>query len=172
LAKNSRLMSRILVIEPNIMLRYGLAIALTPDHQAQFIDALPEASALKNVDGIIIDAAMLRQGVKPTPVDLKVVERWRVPTVWIDDLEPTSSPDRVDWITLKMPVQRERLLKALFDCLNPVAGLIAAGRKVQSTSAMPAKARAKKTKEPTSAAAPAANVIELVEVVEVEPENG
>jgi len=165
-------MSQILVIEPNIMLRYGLAIALTPDHQAQFIDALPETSALKSVDGIIVDAAMLRQGAKRSPVDLKTVERWRVPTVWIDDLEPASSPERVDWITVKMPVQRERLLKALFDCLNPAAGSIAAGRKVQSSSAMPAKARAKKTKEPTPSVAPAANVIELVEVVEVEPENG
>ena len=154
------------------MLRYALAVALTPDHLAQFVDTLPEPSALKNLDGVIVDAAMLRQGAKPTPVDLKTVDRWRVPTVWIDDSAPASPPDRVDWVTVKMPVQRERLLKALFDCLNPAASSALAGRKVESSVAMPAKTRAKKSKEHKAPAPDSANVIELVEVVEDASENG
>jgi len=172
LAKISQLMSRLLIIEPNPMLRYALAVALTPDHQAQFVDALPQAPALQNIDGIIVDAAMLRQRAKPSPVDLEAVERWRVPTVLIDDLEPTLSPGRVDWVTVKIPVQRERLLKALFDCLNPAAGPTAAARKSEAKTALPAKTRVKKNHETNTAMKPASNVIELVEVVEEKSEGG
>jgi len=152
------------------MLRHALAVALTPDHQAQFVDALPQAPALQNIDGIIVDAAMLRQGAKPSPVDLETVQRWRVPTLWIDDSEPALKPARVDWITVKMPVQRERLLKALFDCLNPAGGSTAP-RRSEAKTALPAKTRVKKNTEANTATKPASNVIELVEVVEDEPES-
>jgi hypothetical protein len=165
-------MSRLLVIEPNIMMRYGLAVALIPDHLARFVDALPEAQALENVDGVIVDAAMLRQGARLTEVDLQAVDSWKVPTVWIDDLEPVSTPERVNWVTLKMPVQRERLLKAVFDCVNPASPSTAAAKRVESRTALPAKTRAKKTKAAVSPAAGGADVIELVEVVDDEPENG
>src|SRR5512139_2480118 len=158
-------MSRLLVIEPNMMLRYGLAMALKPDHLPQFADVLPEAPTLTNVDGVIVDAATLRHGATSTSVDLKTVDRWRVPTVWIDDRDPASPPDRADWVTVRMPVQRERLLKALFDCLKPAAGSLAAARRVESSAAAPAKRRVKKTKAANSPASDAANVIELVEVV-------
>ena len=165
-------MSRLLVIEPNIMMRYGLAVALIPDHLAQFVDGLPEAPAFENVDGVIVDAAMLRQGARLTPVDLQAVDRWKVPTVWIDDLEPVSTPDRVNWVTLKMPVQRERLLKAVFDCINPASRSTAAARRVETRTALPAKTRAKKIKAADTPAADGAHVIELVEVVDDEPEKG
>ena len=155
------------------MLRYALAVALTPDHQAQFVDALPQAPALQNIDGIIVDAAMLRQRAKPSPVDLEAVERWRVPTVLLDDLEPTLPPGRLDWVTVKIPVQREQLLKALFDCLNPAARPTAeAARKNEAKTALPAKTRAKKNNQTNTATKPASNVIELVEVVEEESEGG
>lgn len=164
-------MSRLLVIEPNLMMRHALAVALIPDHLAQFIDALPEAPALENIDGVIVDAAMLRQGATLTPVDLRAVDSWQVPTVWIDDLEPVSTPDRVNWVLLKMPVQREQLLKAVFDCVNPASGSKAAARQVENRGALPAKTRAKKIKATDTPAADGAQVIELVEVVDDEPEN-
>jgi len=155
------------------MLRYGLAAALTQDHFAQFIDSAPESLVLQNFDGVIIDAAMLRhQGARPAPIDPKTVDRWHVPTVWIDDVETVSTPERVDWVTLKMPVQRERLLKALFDCLNPATGSNAAKRKVEPSSAIAAPARAKKSKESKTPVSDTTKVIELIEVVEDGPENG
>ncbi|HET7007959.1 MAG TPA: hypothetical protein VFK65_20805 [Candidatus Binatia bacterium] len=163
-------MSRLLVIEPNLMLRYALSVALIPDHLAQFSDELPDAAALKNVDGIVLDVAMLRQCNKP--IDLGVVERWQVPTVVIDDQESVSPPQRRDWVTLKAPVQRERLLKAVFDCLNSPTGAAMAAAKGQSSATAAANTRAKKTKAgETSVPAAADHVIELVEVVD-EPDNG
>jgi len=165
-------MKRLLVIEPNLMLRYGLATALPPDYLVQFFDALPEGQAPNTIDGMIIDAAMLRQGGKPLSVDLRAIDHWRIPTVWIDDREPDSAPDCIDRVTVKLPLQRECLLKALFDCLNPATGSKAAARKVESGAAMPPKPRARKTKEPQSPVSAATQVIELVEVVEDAPENG
>jgi hypothetical protein len=165
-------MSRLLVIEPNVMMRHALAVALIPDHLAQFIDELPAAPALENVDGIIVDAAMLRQGAKLAPADLQAVDSWKVPTVWIDDLEPASTPERVNWVTLKMPVQRERLLKAVFDCVNQASGSKAVAGQSETRGALPAKTRAKKNKAADTPAADGAPVIELVEVVDDEPENG
>jgi hypothetical protein len=163
-------MSRLLVIEPNLMLRYALSVALIPDHLAQFSDDLPDAAALKNTDGVVLDVAMLRQCNKP--IDLGVVERWQMPTVVIDDQESTSPPQRRNWVTLKVPVQRERLLKAVFDCLNWPTDAAITATKDQSGAIAAAKTRAKKIKAgETSAPAAADHVIELVEVVD-EPDNG
>ena len=164
-------MSRLLVIEPNLMMRHALAVALIPDHLAQFVDGLPAAPALENVDGIIVDAAMLRQGAKLTPTDLQAVDNWKVPTVWIDDIEPASTPERVNWVTLKMPVQRERLLKALFDCVNPASGSKTVAGQDEIRAALPAKTRGKKNKAAVIPAANGTQVIELVEVVDDETEN-
>ena len=148
------------------MLRYALAVALTPDHGIQFFDGLPESSALADVDAVIVDAATLRLAENPPRLDFKAIERWQVPTVWIDDRELSAPPARANWVNLKPPVQREQLHKALFECLNPPAGAPPAARKIEPRAATPIKARAKKS-EKSAAAPPAAdNVIELVDVVE------
>jgi hypothetical protein len=164
-------MSRLLVIEPNLMLRYAIAVALTPDHLAQFSNDLPQASTLANVDGVIVDVAMLRQCA--TAVDPGKVDSWKVPTVWIDDRESTSPPRRDNWVTLTLPVQRERLLKAVFDCLNPPTGANASAKKPDSGTVVTVKTRAKKaqTNESDSPVSRAGEVIELIEVVDDDPEN-
>ncbi len=152
------------------MLRYGLAAALTPDHALQFVESLPDASALQDIDAVIVDAAMLRQGAAAVPIDIRAIEGWQVPTVWIDDGESANVPSRERWLTLTLPVQRERLLKALFDCLNPPTSAAPAAKKSASSAAI-AQPRAKKTKPADPPASDGAIVIELVEVVDDEPEN-
>ena len=164
-------MSRLIVIEPNVMLRYALAVALTPDHHVQFSAVLPEASALKNADAIVMDVATMRQSGQP--VELDMVDSWQLPTIWIDDREPASPPDRADWASLKVPLRREQLLKAVFDCLNPAVGSAVSAQKTETNTVVATKTRAKKTKggdTPSSTAA--TNVIELVEVVDDGSENG
>ena len=164
-------MSRLLVIEPNLMLRYALAVALTPDHGIQFFDSLPESSALLEFDAVIVDASTLRSSEKPPRFDSKAIERWQVPTVWIDDIEITAPAGRANWVNLKPPVQRDHLLKALFECLNPPGGVAPAARKLEQRAAMPVQARGKKGQESAAAPPAADNVIDLVEVVEDEDED-
>ena len=153
------------------MLRYAVAVALTPDHGIQFFDSLPESSALEDVDAVIVDAATLRLGENPPLFDFKAIERWQVPTVWIDDRELSVPPARANWVNLKPPVQRDQLHKALFECLKPPAGAPPAARKIEPRAAAPVKARGKKSEEAAAAPPAADNVIELVEVVEDEEEN-
>jgi hypothetical protein len=160
-------MSRLIVIEPNLMLRYAVAAALTPDHSMQFFDSLPESSALAEVDALIVDAATLRLAEKPPRFDFKAIERWQVPTVWIDDMEMSVPAARADWVNLKPPLQRDQLLKALFECLNP-PGAPPAARKPEPRAATAAKARGKKSDESAAAPPAADNIIELIEVVEDE----
>ena len=150
------------------MLRYALAVALTPDHRIQFFDTLPESSALTDVDAVVVDAATLRVAENPPAVDFKAIERWRVPTVWIDDRDLSAPPARANWVNLKPPVQREQLHKALFECLNPPAEAQPAARKIEPRAAAPVRARGKKSAESAAAPPAADNVIELVDVVEDE----
>ena len=164
-------MSRLLVIEPNLMLRYAIAVALTPDNGMKFFDSLPESSSLAEVDAVIVDAATLRLAMKPPLFDSKAVERWRVPTVWIDDMETPVPAGRAKWVNLRPPVQRDQLLKALFECLNPSGGVPSAARKLEQRAAMPVKARGKKSQESAAAPPVGGNVIDLIDVVEDEEED-
>jgi hypothetical protein len=164
-------MSRLLVIEPNLMLRYALAVALTPDHGIQFFDSLPESSSAAEVDAVIVDAATLRLAEKPPLFDWKAIERWEIPTVWIDDMEMSAPAARANWVNLKPPLQRDHLLKALFECLNPPGGEPRAAKKPEPRAAMALKARSNKTEESATVPPATDNIIELVEVVEDEEGN-
>jgi hypothetical protein len=155
------------------MLRYAVTVALTPDHGIQFFDSLPDSSAFVDVDAVIVDAASLRLGENPPLLDFKAIERWQIPTVWIDDMGLSVPPARANWVNLKPPVQRDQLHKALFECLNPPAGAPPAARKIEPRAVTPLKARGKKSAE-SAAAPPAADniIIDLVDVVEDEEGNG
>ena len=164
-------MSRLLVIEPEPMLRYGLAAALTPDHLIHFIASPVEVPDLKDIDAVIVDAATLRQA--GAAVDVKAIDAWQLPTVWLDDSESATASKRRDWVALTLPVLREQLLKALFECLNPPSGVAPAAQKAEPAAAP--KPRPKKAKPADEPAADNADVIELIELVEVvddEPDNG
>ena len=163
-------MSRLLVIEPNMMLRYAMAMALTPDHLVQFAVDLPDASSLKNADGVIVDVATLRQCGKP--FDLQQADHWQIPIVWIDDHESALTKRR-DWVTLKPPMERERLLKAIFDCLNPPTQLKVPVKKTEPGTVVAEKKRAKKNQpsQPDVSTSPAPNVIDLIDIVDDEPED-
>ena len=52
-------MSKLLLIEPDKMLRHAFMMALYADFQLQFIASLPEA-APKDFDAVIVDAAALQ----------------------------------------------------------------------------------------------------------------
>lgn len=153
------------------MLRYGLAVALTPDHLIHFVESLPEAAERQNIDAVIVDAAMLR-GAGVT-VDVRAVESWQLPTVWLDDSSSANVSNIGHWATLTLPVVREQLLKALFECLNPPSSALAAAKKIESNIVpKPRPKKAKPTEAPATDGAQVIDLIELVEVVDDEPDNG
>jgi hypothetical protein len=78
-------MSRILVIQPHKMLQHAFSIALFPEHQVEVAETMPDAAALKDVDLVIVDAAALRERDAMAAGELRDVQNWKTPTIWIDN---------------------------------------------------------------------------------------
>lgn len=161
-------MSRILIIEPSKMLRQALAIALSPEHQLQFIASFPQVADLTEVDGVIVDAATLRDYDALTTRDVGAAQEWKIPTIWIDGAAALDAPMRKALVQLKPPIRKDDLHKAL------AASLRSATESKQNTtvprgrSETPLKSRAKKTREAGAPAPMNDQFIELLEVVEDE----
>ena len=130
---DSPLMSQVLVIEPDIMLRHALAVALFPDHQVRVRRRDAERRRLKDVDAMIVDAAMLRERERLSAQSFTPLQSWQSADVWIDDLEPGSAPDRVNWITTEnASAARTACSKRCSIVLNPAAASTAAAEQVRS----------------------------------------
>jgi hypothetical protein len=154
------------------MLQQAFATALPFTHKVRLMETLPETSAIKDFDVVIIDTAALMDKADLAARELCAVQSWKVPTIWIENDGGVKAPSGDRLVTLAMPVQKDALLKALAACL--------AVSSEEESQAAPARAKAmakpvakdaKKAKEPI-AAVPAATkpaIIELVEVVEEAP---
>ena len=157
-------MSKVLLIEPDKMLRQAFMVALFPEFQIQIVEAIPEA-APKDFDAMIVDAAALREQGKSARV-IRAVTGWHLPIIWIDGDQPGPASDPAQWIRLKSPVAKEVLRRALAQCLSATAA------PKSTVSAEPAKTPLGKKTRPKKAVDIAAsenrNFIELVDVVEEE----
>ena len=157
-------MSTILVIQPYKMLQQAFAVALLSDHQVRVQETIPESSAVKDFDAVIVDAASLAE--RNAGTDLRAVQSWKVPTVWIDKGDAPEVPTRENLVIVKRPVHSDSLRKALSDCLTP--SKVSISRTPQSL-ARPAAANGSKAKgkeKSVAAASDERQIIELVEVVE------
>jgi hypothetical protein len=161
-------MSTILVIQPYKMLRQAFAAALPFEHKVRVMENLPESASLKDFDVVIVDAAALVEKDLLSAGAVRAIQEWKVPTLWIESERAPVAPRRGKLISLRRPVQKDALQKALAECLAVTAGARPMG------AAATAKPPARESKKPKArnAAAPAApgpRIIELVEVVEEIP---
>jgi hypothetical protein len=165
-------MSTILVIEPHRMLQQAFATALPFTHKVRLMETLPEISAIQDFDVVIIDAAALMDKAGLAARELRALQGWKVPTIWIENDGGVEAPSGDRLVTLAMPVQKDALLKALAACLTATSGEESQAATARTKAmAKPVAKAAKKAKEPISAV-PAASkpaIIELVEVVEEAP---
>jgi len=157
-------MSKVLLVEPDKMLRQAFTVALFPEFQIQVVDAIPDAAPL-DFDAMIVDAAALHEQPKSARI-IRAVTGWHLPMIWIDGDQPGPAPDPAHCVRLKRPVTKEALRRALAQCLSATVA-------PQSTvSAEPAKTPlGKKTRTKKAvdiAAGENRNFIELVDVVEEE----
>ena len=157
-------MSKVLLVEPDRMLRQAFTVALFPEFQIEVVEAMPDA-APKDVDTMIVDAAALREQPKSARI-MRAVTGWHLPIIWIDGDPPGPAPDPARCIRLKRPVAKEALRRALAQCLSATAA------PKSTVSAEPAKTPLGKKTRPKKAVDIAAsenrNFIELVDVVEEE----
>ena len=158
-------MSKILVVQPHRILRHALAVALAPDHRVEAVEIIPEAGDPKTADMVIIDAGALRERGALTARELRLMEPWQVPTLWID---PDAMLPNKKFKNLTWPLSREELKKAVAECLTKA---IVASESVGTPEKRDgAPAAGKKERRAAKASEPAAevdkHVIELVDVVE------
>ena len=157
-------MSKILLIEPDKMLRQAFMVALFPEFQIQIVEAIPDA-APKDFDAMIVDASALPEQAKSGRI-IRAVIGWHLPIIWIDGDQSGPAPDPARCIRLKRPVAKEVLRRALAQCLSATAA------PKSTVSAEPAKTPLGKKTRPKKAvditASQNRNFIELVDVVEEE----
>jgi len=157
-------MSKVLLIEPDKMLRQAFTVALFPEFQIEVVDVMPDA-APKDFDAMIVDAAALHEQAISARI-VRAVTGWHLPIIWIDGDQPGQAPDPAQCIRLKRPVAKEALRRALVQCLT------ASTTPKSTVSAEPAKTPMGKKARPKKAVDTAAsenrNFIELVDVVEEE----
>lgn len=161
-------MSRILVIQPHKMLQHAFSIALFPEHQVEVAETMPDAAALKDVDLVIVDAAALRERDAMAAGELRDVQSWKTPTIWIDNASDSEALTREKLVVVNRPSSKESLHKAVAECLG-TAGARNQAAHPKSSSAAAALASTVEAREQEAATAPTtteANFIELVDVVE------
>ncbi|MBI1995357.1 MAG: hypothetical protein HYU31_04610 [Deltaproteobacteria bacterium] len=142
-------MSKILVVEPHRMLQQAIALALFPEHEVKIVSAIPESSALKDFDAVIVDLVLLGEPDGAFAQGVRAVQSWKVPTVWVQGSSHEPTPQRENLISIKTPIEKEILLSALAECLGTLS-------------------KEKRSDPSTRAPALAGNseVIELLDVVE------
>jgi hypothetical protein len=162
-------MSKILLIEPDKMLRQAFGVALFPEHQVvQAIDAIP-ATMPSDADAVIVDVAALRMKKLLSDRAVRVVEACKLPIVWVGDESGEAAPRRKQIVRLCGPVVKDTLCHALAQCLEE------SGRSKPNaaTSAKPAGAtrtRPKERRGGNKVAGAPRTYIDLVDVVEVSSE--
>jgi len=150
-------MAKVLVIEPDKMLRHALGVALFSEFEVQIVSQIPD-SVLSGVDVILIDEAALDEGEGKSTGSILGAQR---PLLWIGDRALRQAPGE-PCIRLSWPVTKEALRQALADCLSAgseekIAPPVAAKSKKEH---LPARSGKKET------GAEDDRFIELVDVVE------
>ena len=162
-------MSRILVVQPYKILQHAIASALFPEHAVQTMEKFPEADPSSRADLVIIDAGALRERGLLAAGDVRAMQSWQIPVIWIDadaSVEEGLAPNRL-FLTprMKRDELRSAVTEGLRSSLEPPADKPAA-RVSKSPSA---KKTTADPKPDSSIADTDKNIIELVEVIEEMP---
>ena len=114
-------MSKILVVEAHRMLQQAIALALFPEHEVEIGSAIPESSALKDFDAVIVDVGSIGESDGDFEPAIRAVQSWKVPTVWVQGALNKQTPRREKLVSLNLPIEKEALLSALAECLGTIS---------------------------------------------------
>ena len=156
-------MSRILVVQPHRMLQQAIVVALFPEHQVRLMEQIPEAVA--DADLVIIDAAALRERNSLTGREIRVLENWNVPIVWIDAEAPREPDQGARLQLLTPPLKRDALRTVVADGLRLLPAQEPSADRAANRSAG-ANTRQAEPKPDGLAAGGNKEIIELVDVFE------
>lgn len=166
-------MGKILLIEPQRMLRQAISLYLFPEHEVQSEEGATGslAGSFKDYDLLIVDGAALRENDELTPELKRAIQACKTPTLWLEEDKPGQSFKREKLLVVRKPIEREAFQSAVASFLAPSTS---PKRRAWLTAARESKADApKQESEKTAGESPqqeAFQFIDLVDVVEEQPQ--
>lgn len=165
-------MGKILLIEPYRVLRQAIIFSLFPEHEVEVGESssASKVGSLKDYDLLIVDGGSLRQRGELTPEFARVIQNCKIPTMWLEDEEPSHPPKREKLLVVKKPIEREAFQSSLDSLLSREAA-----KRERAASHVPMSGKAEPPKEATKKGQVEATqqatfeFIDLVDVVEEQP---
>lgn len=157
-------MSKILVIQPHKILQHAIALSLFPQHQARMTTSIPDLSAIKDVDAVIVDAASLQETHGLSAQAIHSLQSWNVPIIWIDSVDSSLTPSNENLVVVNTPIAKESLQSALAQCLGELPRKASKATRMTSQEELSSRRTA-------SSENIVRKVIDLVEVVDEAPKS-
>src|SRR5262245_57793620 len=101
-------MNKVLLIEPDKMLRHAFTLALFPEFPIHFADTWPD-TAPKDFAAVIVDLAALRGPESMRARGIRAAAEWHLPIVWIDGGKPVPIQPGGRCVRLSWPVAKDEL---------------------------------------------------------------
>jgi len=113
-------MSKILLIEPERILKQAISLFLFPEHEVEETSSQSaDSSTLKEYDLLIVDGSALRDRNHLTQEFTRTIQRSDIPTVWLGEDESSLSFEREKLLFVKKPIERDEFLSAMDSLISP-----------------------------------------------------
>lgn len=165
-------MAKILLIEPQGILRQAVSLYLFPEHEVRSEEGVTGSlvGSFRDYDLLIVDGAALRENDQLTPELNRAIQQCKTPTLWLEE-DKTGQPfKREKLLVVKKPIEREAFQSAVASFLAPAT----TPRRRASSSTPPSRrtdALALETKKVAGESPEQATFkfIDLVDVVDEQP---
>lgn len=167
-------MGKILLIEPQRMLRQAISLCLFPEHEVRSEQGVTGslAASFRDYDLLIVDGAALREKNQLTPELTRAIQECKTPTLWLEEDKPGQPLKCEKLLVVKKPIEREAFQSAVASFLAPST---TPRRRARASTPPDAKTDVPKreTEEVPAGESPeqaAFQFIDLVDVVEEPPQ--
>lgn len=166
-------MGKILLIEPQRIVRQAISLCLFPEHEVRSEEGVTGslAASFRDYDLLIVDGAALREKNQLTPELTRAIQECKTPTLWLEEDKPGQPLKCEKLLVVKKPIEREEFQSAVASFLAPSA--IPKRRVRPSTppgARMDAPGRETKKAAGESSQQETFQFIDLVDVVEEPPQ--
>ena len=165
-------MGKVLLIEPQKILRQAISLALFSQHEVHAEESLgaSQLAALKDYDLLIIDGGALREGKQLTAEITRAVQSAKTPTLWLEDEAASQAPKREKLLVVRKPIEREPFQSAVDGLLSGKTSPKKEAGPAAAVSAKTETSRRETRKRPAASSQQASfEFIDLVDVVEEKP---
>lgn len=165
-------MGKILLIEPQRIVRQAISMALFQQHEVRAEQTLgaPLLAAITEYDLLIIDGAALREDKQLTAELTRAIQDCKTQTLWLDDAGAAQAPKREKLLVLQKPIEKEPFHSAVEGFLSGETTPPARTR--PSQAAEPKAPQGKREPKKKTAARLEQGSFQFIDLVDVAEEQG